>query len=252
MRCPPSSSGWTIFYNWLIVLPAEISAATILVGYWDQTTNPAVYITAGILIITIINLMGAKSFGETEFWLTSLKILCIVSLLILSVLLMAGVGDQGVIGFRYWKAPWTLFNQYPLDGRKNTFVPGVLGRFLGFWSVLLRASFSFQGSEIIGLIAGETKDPRKILPMCIRSIWIRVFIFYVMGTMAISVVCPSNDVNLSHDENTAVRSPFVIAIHHAGIRGLASLIVSGECRHEERGVDYGPVPLNERHRHPFS
>ncbi|UZJ56187.1 hypothetical protein CBS101457_005507 [Exobasidium rhododendri] len=218
--------GWTIFYNWLIVLPAEISAATILVGYWDQTTNPAIYITAAIFIITVINLLGAKSFGETEFWLTSLKVLCISCLLILSVLLMAGVGNEGVIGFRYWKAPWTLFNQYPLDSnRKNgAFVHGPLGRFLGFWSVLLRASFSFQGSEIIGVIAGETKDPRKILPICIKSIWIRVLVFYVMGTLAISLVCPSNDINLSYDENTAVRSPFVIAIHHAGIRGLASLI----------------------------
>jgi hypothetical protein len=123
-------SGWTIFYNWLIVLPAEISAATILVGYWDQSTNPAIYITAAILIITSINLLGAKSFGECEFWLTSLKVLCILCLLILSLMLMAGVGDQGVIGFRYWKAPWTLFNQYPLDRKKGTFVPGALGDYL--------------------------------------------------------------------------------------------------------------------------
>ena len=222
--------GWTIFYTWLIVLPAEISAATILVGYWDQTTNPAVYITAAILIITIINLLGAGSFGETEFWLSSLKILCILSLLILSVLLMCGVGKQGVIGVRYWQAPYTLFNQYPLNAKKDLYVQGALGRFLGFWSVLLRASFSFQGSEVIGVVAGETRNPRKTLPGCIRNVWFRVLVFYILGTLAISFVCPSDDPNLSHDENTAVRSPFVIAIHHAGIRGLASLIVGGEIR----------------------
>jgi amino acid transporter len=119
--------GWTMWFNWLIVLPAELSAATILIGYWDQHTNPAIYITVGTLIITSINLLGAKTFGESEFWLTSLKLVCIVSLLILSVLLIAGVGNQGVIGVRYWTSPWTLFNRYPLDEKAGKYVPGHLG-----------------------------------------------------------------------------------------------------------------------------
>lgn len=219
--------GWTMWYSYLIVLPAQLSAVTVLIGYWDQKTNPAIYITIGILIITAINLLGAKSFGESEFWLTSLKILCIVGLLILSVLLVAGIGNQGVIGVRYWKAPWTLFNQYPpVDEKNQVYIPSLLGRFLGFWSVLLRAAFSFQGSEIIGLVAGETKNPRRVLPKCIKSIWIRVMSFYILGTIAISFTCPSNDISLTRMNDMTVRSPFVIAMHHAGIRGLPSIVVS--------------------------
>jgi amino acid transporter len=208
--------GYNYVFNWLIVLPAELSAAAVLCSYWS-TASPAIFIAASLVVVLIINLMGARGYAESEFWFCSIKVLTITGLIILSFLLDVGAtGDQGRLGFRYWKNPGP-FVQY--NG-----IAGALGRFLGFWSVLINAGFSFIGTEIVGMAAGEARNPRKCLPSAIRKVFYRILIFYILGTLAISVITPSNSPNLSLKSHTAARSPFVIAIKAAGIKGLPSVI----------------------------
>jgi amino acid transporter len=131
------------WYNWTIILPAELSAAAILINYWNKTVNNGVWITICLLVVFAINFAGAGVYGECEFWFASIKVLTIVGLIILGIILTAGGGpDKQAHGFEYWRNPGPLV-QY--NG-----IPGALGKFLGFWAVLSQAAFSYIGTEIVG------------------------------------------------------------------------------------------------------
>jgi amino acid transporter len=97
--------------------------------------------TVCLVLIVIINFLGARAYGEAEFWFSSMKIIAIVGLILLGVILMAGGGPtHDVIGFRYWVQPGP-FNQLSInDG--DGYVPGAWGRFLAFFAVLVQAAFS--------------------------------------------------------------------------------------------------------------
>lgn len=130
--------GWNYWYNWLFVLPAELNAAAVLIGYWNDSVNPAVWIAICLVVASAINLGGTRAYGEMEFWFAIIKVVTIVALIILGIILDAGGGpDHDVIGFRFWVNPGP-FVQY-------LGIPGVTGRFLGYWAVLIQASFSYIG-----------------------------------------------------------------------------------------------------------
>ncbi|KAI0001988.1 amino acid permease [Russula vinacea] len=187
--------GWNYWYCWTIVLPAELSAASVLIDFWDKNTNVnSAWVTICLAVVVAINFMGAGAYGEAEFIFASIKVLTITGLIILGVILDLGGGpDHDRIGFRYWKHPGP-FVQY--NG-----IAGAKGRFLGFWAVLTQAAFSFIGTEIVAVAAGEAKNPRRNLPKAIRRVYIRILLFYIGG------------VRLLACSGTAAASPFVIAIN---------------------------------------
>ncbi|KEI37867.1 uncharacterized protein L969DRAFT_89104 [Mixia osmundae IAM 14324] len=210
--------GWNYWYNWTIVLPAELSAAAVLVSYWisADSVNPGVWIAVCLIVVVGINLGGAKFYGEAEFWFAIIKVITIVGLIILGIIIDAGgVPGQKAIGFQYWRNPGA-FVQYEEIG-------GALGRFVGFWTVLIQAAFSYIGTEIVALAAGEAKNPRRSIPKAIKRVYVRILLFYLVGTFVIGLIVPSNEPDLQLG-STAAKSPFVIAIKHAGIKGLPSVI----------------------------
>ncbi|KAF9243944.1 amino acid permease [Melanogaster broomeanus] len=207
--------GWNYWYNWTIV--AELSAAAILIDYWHPNVNNSVFVFMCIVVVVTINMLGAGAYGEAEFIFASIKVLTITGLIILGIILDLGGGpNHDRIGFRYWKNPGP-FVQY--DG-----ISGAGGRFLGWWAVLNNAAFSFIGTEIVAIAAGEAKNPRRNLPKAIRRVYIRILLFYIAGTAVIGLLVPSNHPDLSLDSGTAAASPFVIAIETAGIKSLPSII----------------------------
>ncbi|KAM0755400.1 amino acid transporter [Meredithblackwellia eburnea MCA 4105] len=209
--------GWNYTYNWIIVLPAELSAAAVLISYWDKTTNAGVYIAVCYVVTVAINACGTRVYGEMEFWFCIIKVLTIVGLIFAGLLIDWGVGPTGhYIGNANWKNPGP-FVQY--NG-----IPGAKGRFLGFWAVLIQAAFSYIGTEITAIAAGEAKNPKRNLPKVIRRVWIRICLFYLGGVFVIGLLVPSNDPRLALGTGTAVSSPFVIAIQNAGIKALPSII----------------------------
>ncbi|KAG2186269.1 hypothetical protein INT43_002707 [Umbelopsis isabellina] len=212
--------GWNYWYNWVIVLPAELSAAAVLIGYWTNgSINNAVWITLCLIVVVTINMFGARAYGEAEFWFASIKILTIVGLIILGIIIAAGGGPSHVAtGVQYWKNPGP-FVQY--EG-----IPGALGQFLGFFSVLINAAFSYIGTEIVAIAAGEAANPRKNIPKAIKKVYIRICLFYILGTFIIGLLVSSADPRLgsSAGAGTAASSPFVIAIEDAGIPVLPSII----------------------------
>ncbi|RXW18248.1 hypothetical protein EST38_g7619 [Candolleomyces aberdarensis] len=209
--------GWNYWYNWTIILPAELSASAVLVGFWTRDISPAVWITICMVVVIAINLLGAGAYGEAEFIFASIKVITIVGLIILGIVLDLGGGpNHDRLGFRYWKDPG-VFVQF--NG-----IEGATGRFLGWWAVMTQAAFSFIGTEIVAIAAGEAKNPRRNLPRAIRRVYIRILLFYILGTFVIGLLVPSNHPGLDLADGTAASSPFVIAIQSAGIRALPSII----------------------------
>ncbi|KAF8337995.1 amino acid permease [Cantharellus anzutake] len=209
--------GWNYWYNWVIVLPAELSAAAVLVNYWEKhKVNDAAWITICLVVVIIINLLGAGAYGEAEFVFASIKVITITGLIILGIILDLGGGpNHDRIGFRYWKHPGPFAQYHKIRGAE--------GRFLGWWSVMTQAAFSYIGTEIVAIAAGEAKNPRRNIPRAIKRVYIRILLFYIGGTFVIGWLVPSTDKRLGLTSDAA-SSPFVIAISNAGIKGLPSVI----------------------------
>jgi amino acid transporter len=212
--------GWNYWYSCAITLTAEISAAAIVIGYWkeDQGNLAAIWISIILVIIICLNIFAVRIYGEAEFIFASIKILTIVGLLIMAFIVDLGGSPSGKrLGFTYWKNPGPM-KQYPSN------VTGPTGRFLGFFSTLVQASFSYGGVEMVAIAAGEAENPLKNIPKAVRRVFWRILFFYVLGSLAVGVLVSSNDPDLLSDKPGAYASPWVIAIKRAGIKGLDHLI----------------------------
>ncbi|KAG2063140.1 hypothetical protein BDR04DRAFT_1198644 [Suillus decipiens] len=209
--------GWNCWYCWTVRRYIALSAATTLIDYWNPGVNNAVWITVCLVVAVGINLFGVGTYGEMEFIFASIKVVTITGLLILGIVLDLGGGpSHDRIGFRYWKNPGP-FVQF--DG-----IAGAKGRFLGFVRVLIQAAFSFIGTEVVTMAAAEMKNPRYAMPRAIRTVYIRILLFYIGGVFVIGLLVPSDNPLLSLDSSNASSSPFVIAINRAGIRYLPSIL----------------------------
>ena len=160
-------------------------------------------------------------YGEAEFCFATIKIVTIVGLLLLALVLDLGGGpDHHRLGFQYWRNPGAMKTY--LSTTPNT------GRFLGLFKTLVNAAFSYGGVETVAVAAGEAENPRKNIPKAVRRVFWRILFFYVLGSLAIGVLVPYNDANLlsaqKNDAAGAARSPWVIAIDRAQIKGLPSVI----------------------------
>lgn len=203
--------GWNYALQWLIVLPLEIVAASITVKYWDrdEKINGAIWVTVFWVMIVSINLFGVKGYGEAEFIFSLIKVIAVIGFIILGVVLNFGGGPGGDrIGLRYWHDP-------------GAFRYG----FKGLCSVFVTAAFSFAGTELVGLAAAETANPRKTLPTAIKQVFWRITLFYICSLFIIGLLVPYDHPDLlqSGEVNVAA-SPFVIAITNAGIRVLPSVM----------------------------
>jgi yeast amino acid transporter len=214
--------GWNNWYSSSITLCAEISAASTVIQYWQgaQGINVAAWITIIIVVVLGLNIFAVSIYGEAEFIFASIKILTIIGLLLMAFIVDLGGGPDGDRrGFRYWKNPGAM---------KEFKSTGDTGRFLGLFSTLVNAAFSYGGVEMVAVAAGEAENPHKNIPKAVRRVFWRILFFYVLGSLAIGVLVPSNDTNLlsaiEEDAAGAARSPWVIAINRAGISGLPGLI----------------------------
>lgn len=120
-----------------------------------------------------------------------------------------GPPEGGYIGGKYWKDPGALNNG-----------------FQGFCGVLVMVTFAFGGTELVGLAAAETANPRKSLPAAAKQVFWRISLFYFLTLALIGLTVPHNDERLSTGSSSvdARASPFVIAIEMAGINGLPSVM----------------------------
>ncbi|CEP20447.1 PUT4 [Cyberlindnera jadinii] len=214
------ATGWLYFYNYAILVPAEISAATIVIKYWTDSVNVAVWITIMTFVVIMLNTLAVKFYGETEFWLGSIKLIAIACLIIVGIVIFFGGGpaQHHVLGFHYWKHPGPLVNHLHLKN-ENT------GRFLDIWTAIIKSGFAFgSGPEFFVITTLEAQDRRRnLIKGTRRYIW-RLILIYCFSVIVIGVIVPSNNSKLTSGESNANASPFVIGIQLAGIRVLNHII----------------------------
>lgn len=129
---------------------------------------------------------------------------------ILGIVLNCGGGPHGgYIGGRYWANPGAFHNG-----------------FKGLCGVFLNAAFAFAGTELVGLAAAETANPRKSLPKAVKQVFWRIALFYVVSLTLVGLLVPYTNKRLVNGTSSADAhaSPFVIAIETAGIQGLPSVM----------------------------
>ncbi|CDH51449.1 lysine-specific permease [Lichtheimia corymbifera JMRC:FSU:9682] len=199
--------GWNYWFS-AVTLATELSAAATIINWWSPVMPDAAWCTIFLIILIAINLVGVRIYGEIEYWFALIKILIVIVFIIIAICVAAGgLGDE-TLGFKYWKDP-------------GAFVNGGLG----FVSVLLTAGFSFQGTEIVGITAGEAKNPTKTVPRAIRNTFWRIIIFYIVTIFLLGLCLPSNDPNLENDEENAATASFTLVFQKAGIDVAAHAVV---------------------------
>ncbi|PVU85858.1 hypothetical protein BB560_006886 [Smittium megazygosporum] len=200
---------YNYWYSWIVAAANDINAAGLIVQYWLPNTKPIIWNFTVFAIVLCLNLLGSRIYGETEFWLALIKVVAITMFIIIGVLVASGIIGGTKYGFKMWS-----YKEAP-------FVNGALG----FLRVFIISNFSFQGAEIVGITAGESKDPSRSVPRAIRTIFWRILLFYVLSIFLIGLIMPYDDPNLlkSGAENVAY-SPMVIVLRIAGIKPAADIM----------------------------
>ncbi|KAH7070247.1 amino acid permease [Paraphoma chrysanthemicola] len=214
------ATGYVYFCKYLIATPNQLSALALIMKYWvGDRISPAVFITVALVLIVLINSIGVRAFGELEFWLSSLKVIIMVGIIILLFVLAVGGGPTGDRpGFRYWNDPGA-FAEYKVRGPE--------GRLLGLWSAMVTAVYAFSGTELVGVTVGEAKHARLSMPKAVRLTFYRILFFYITTVFLLGMVVPHNSPALvfaSGAKVSAAASPFVVAIKLAKIQGLDHVI----------------------------
>jgi amino acid transporter len=180
--------GWNYAIQWLVVLPLEIVAASITVDYWvqDRHLNAAWVMMFWVLIVSI-NFFGVKGYGEAEFVFSIVKVTAVIGYIILGVIMNIGGGPGGsYIGFKLWHDPGAFNNG-----------------FKGLCSTFVTAAFAFGGTELVGLAAAETENPRKALPTAIKQVFWRITLFYVVGLFLVGTLVAYDDPRLLNGRSGA-------------------------------------------------
>lgn len=196
---------WNYCFQWLVTLPLSLVSASLTIQFWGSSINSVVWVAVFYVIIVAINIFGVKGYGEAEFIFSLIKVVAIVGFCILAIIVVAGGGQQGYIGGKFWHNP-------------GTFSHG----FKRVCSVFVNAAFSFAGTELCALAAAESKNPRRALTKAIKQVFWRIIIFYMLSTIMICFLVPYNDPKLLSNSSSSA-SPFVVAIQNSGIKVLPSI-----------------------------
>ncbi|MBU3169911.1 amino acid permease [Clostridium estertheticum] len=196
-------TGWTYWFCWISLAMADLTATGLYVQYWLPNVAQWVPSLIALVILLIMNLTTVKLFGEMEFWFALIKIVAILALIIIcTFMIIKGFStNAGVSSFT------NLWNN------GGWFPNGVSGFILSFQMVV----FAFTGIELVGLLAGETENPEKVIPSAINNIPIRIIIFYIGALIVIMSIYPWNSINPD-------KSPFVQVFSAVGIPAAASII----------------------------
>lgn len=200
--------GWDYAISWLTVLPFELIAASITITFWREDLNMGIWVAVFLVVLGIIQVFGVRGYGEVEFILSLIKIAACIGFIILGIVInCGGVGDRGYIGAKYWHDPGAFKNG-----------------FNGFAGVFVIAAFAFGGTEMVGLAAAESANPKKAIPMATKQVFWRIAFFYVVNLFILGLIVRSDDDRLLNSSGANTKaSPFVLAIQDAGIQVLPSI-----------------------------
>jgi lysine-specific permease len=201
--------GWNYWYTWAITIPAELAAGALVMKFWFPNTPAIIWSAIFLAILFLLNVFSVKGYGEGEYWFAGIKVATIIIFLVVGIAMIFGIFTGHATGFHNFALGGTPFH----------------GGFLAIFSTILIAGFAFQGTEIVGLAAGESEDPARNVPKAIRQVFWRILLFYVFAIFVIGMLVPYTDPNLlkSSVDNIAI-SPFTLVFQRAGLAVAASVM----------------------------
>lgn len=201
--------GWNYWFNWAITLAVDISTAAIIVQFWLPNTPAWLWSAIFLILIFGLNALSVKAYGESEYWFSIIKVATVIIFLIIGVLTIVGILGGEVIGFSNFTTGDAPFK----------------GGFFAILGTFLIAGFSFQGTEMVGIAAGESATPETSVPKAIKQVFWRILLFYIFAIFIIGMIIPYTNPNLLSAEATDVAiSPFTLVFEKAGLAFAASVM----------------------------
>lgn len=203
--------GWNYWYNWAITVAFELVAVQFIMKFWFPEISGFYWSAIFLAVIFGINSMTVKGFGESEFMFSLVKVIAIIVFIVIGIAMIVKIMlTPGMSTFQNWTQGEAPF----------------VGGFQALIGVAMIAGFSFQGTEMVGVAAGESKDPKKTIPIAIKQIFWRILLFYVVCIFIIGTLVAYNDPRLlqaaAHDD--IALSPFTLLYEQAGFAFAASLM----------------------------
>ncbi|AIT09302.1 amino acid permease [Candidatus Francisella endociliophora] len=207
--------GWSYWLNWIIYIPSECIAGGIIMHTFLPSVPTFMWATLFGLFITVINLTKVKIFGEIEFWLSLIKIIALALFSVVAILIFFNViqnDTNTAIGTTY------------IVGEEGFFPKGKLILITTMVMLLV----NFQGSEIIGLAAGESNNAEKQMPRIAKHVAIRIVGLYVIPVFLLALIFPWQKMDLTD-------SVFAAALQHyhldkfAAVFAFVVLIAAFSC-----------------------
>jgi AAT family amino acid transporter/D-serine/D-alanine/glycine transporter len=196
-------TGWSYWFMWVVTAMAELTAIGVYMRFWFPDLPQWVPALVALVILYGANLLAVRVFGELEFWFALIKVLTIVALIVVGLVII-------------------LFHAGPMGAQASFGNLSGHGGFLpnGLVAVLLTLQivmFAYSGVELIGVTAGEARDPAVVLPRATNGIIFRILIFYLGALIIIMSLVPWNQLSPSD-------SPFVFVFEKIGLHSAAAVI----------------------------
>ncbi len=195
---------YNYWFNWAITVATEISAAVILIHFWYPHASD--FWLSAVLFIGVFgaNIFSVNVYGEIEYLLSFLKVATVIVFILVGLYLL---GEHPALIHQNWTVGDAPFHT----------------GFLGFVTVFLFAGFSFQGTELVGVASGETKNPHITIPRSIKMVFWRLCLFYILATFIIGSLIPYMDPSLTN-QTDVMMSPFTKIFSEAGLKYAGSII----------------------------
>ncbi len=183
--------------TWTVALGSEFTAAGLIMKTWFPHTPTWIWSALFMVVIFTINALSVGFFAEAEFWFSSIKVVAIIAFIILGGLAIVGV------------LPIKGYSHAP--GLTNLFKDGLFPTgFKGVFTTMLTVNFAFSGTELIGVTAGETRDPEHNIPRAIHTTLLRLVIFFIGSIFVMAALIPWQKAGVN-------QSPFVLVFNSIGL-----------------------------------
>lgn len=197
------TAGWLNFLNWAMSGIADVTAAAVYVAFFWPSVPQWIPSLIALALVVAVNLVSVKVFGEIEFWFAAIKVAALVVFMLVAivVLVMRTPVDGHTTG------PQLIFDN-------GGFFPA---GFLAAVFILQGVVFAYAAIEMVGVAAGEAKEPHKVIPKAVNSVAWRIAVFYVGSIVLLAMVLPWT----AYKEK---QSPFVTFLSHIGVSAAAPIM----------------------------
>jgi amino acid transporter, AAT family len=201
-------AGWIARYCYwtaeVIAVGGEAVAAGVYMTFYFPGTPVWLWSLGFAAVLLYFNSRSVGNFGSIEYWFALIKVVAIVLFIVLGAVNIFGLGTQPV-GF------------HNVAGLAGGFAPHGA---LGIWTAVILGILSFNGIEVIAVTSGEAQDPVRSIPAALRSMGLRLFLFYVLSLAIVVTVVPWTETGAT----VVTQSPFVRVFAHSGIRHAAGIM----------------------------